>query len=58
VKMIKTARLKWLRHIAKKKNYVFGIQIIFTQPEFSIEKGRTTLRLLDLKPEKLKNLRV
>jgi AAA+ superfamily predicted ATPase len=40
--MNKTARLKWLGHIAKKKDYIFGMQIIFTQPEVSIEKGRPT----------------
>jgi hypothetical protein len=43
--MIKTARLKWLGHIARKKGYIFGMQIILTQPEVNIEKRNTYIKM-------------
>jgi hypothetical protein len=43
--MIKTARLKWLGHISRKKNYIFGMQIIFTQPEVSILKRKNYIKM-------------
>ena len=48
MKMIKTARLKWLRNISRMEDNVPGINIKLSQPEFSRKKGRPRLKWLDL----------
>ena len=52
MKMIKTARLKWLGHISRMEDNVPGIKIKFSHPEFSRKKGRPRLKWLDLVSKK------
>jgi sorting nexin-29 len=47
VKMIKIARLKWLRHIVRMEDNAPCKEITFSQPEGSRKKGRPKLRWLD-----------
>jgi hypothetical protein len=47
VKMIKTAGLKWLGHVARTEDNVPSRKITFSQPEGSRKRGRPRLRWLD-----------
>jgi hypothetical protein len=58
VKMIKTARLKWLGHTAKMEDNVSCRKITFFQSEGSRKKGRLRLKWLDSVLKDLKTLEV
>jgi hypothetical protein len=58
VNMIKTARLKWLRHIVKMEDYVPCRKITISQPEGSRKKGRPGLRWLGSLLKGLKTFKV
>jgi hypothetical protein len=47
VKMIKTARLKWLGHIVRMEDNVHCMKIKFSEPEGSRKKGRPRLKWFD-----------
>jgi hypothetical protein len=52
MKMIKTARLKWLGHTAKMEDNAPCIKIKLSQLEVSRKKGRARLEWLDLVSKK------
>ena len=58
VKVIKTAKLRRLGHIARMEDNVLCKKINFSQPEGSRKKGRPRLRWIDSVLKDLKTLEV
>ena len=58
VKMMKTARLRWLGHTARMEDNVPCRKVTFSQPEGSRKKGRTRFRWLVSVLEDLRTLEV
>ena len=56
MKMIKTARLKWLGHTARMEDNVPCMKIKFSQTEFSSKKGKLRLIWLDMVSNGLRTL--
>jgi len=56
--MIKTARLKWLGHIARMEDNVPCMKINLSQPERSRKKGMSRIRWLDSASKEIKILEV
>ena len=58
MKMIKTARLKWLGHIARMEDNVSCMKIKFSQPKCSRKKGMPRIRCHNSVSKEIKTLGV